>query len=408
MPRGEWSLDRVGLLWSQCMTRERINYRCRYYRGAIPCVFNKTEGAECPSCAHASEYKQRILFIKLDAVGDVLRSASLLPAIVAMHDAPFISWVTRSESVELVRMMQFVDEVIPFTNDGMARIMAGGWDRVYSLSNDLTSASIASVAGSAETVIGFYMHDGSITPSNAAAEHWLEMAAFDRVKKANEHSYQRLMLRIVGCPEHAIAAPALNVDAALQEAAAARLSQLFPRDRRRRVAINVGAGGRWPKKMLDTAQIYQFAKLLHAAADVDVVLTGGAGEVEKAATILSMFEGSDRIGAALTQTSLAEFVALLSQVDVLLCGDTLALHIASAIGLPTIAVFGPTSLAEIFDYDGLVKKIATDKLDCLVCYGDCNKEHNCMSLLDIPDLVSQTLAQLDAGAVRVAGATKIA
>ena len=378
------------------MTAETINFRCRHYLGAKPCVFNKADGSECPSCAHVSKYRDRILFIKLDAVGDVLRSASLLPAIVDRHASPFIAWLTREDSVELVRMMALVDEVIPFSNDGIVRVMAGNWDRVYSLSNDQTSASLAAIAGSPDQVIGFCMRNGTLTPSNAAAERWLEMAAFDRIKKQNEESYQQLMLHIIGCPDRPITPPALTIGGSLRQAAAARLASLFPGSTRRRVAINIGAGARWPKKMLGSREIERFVRLLHERADVDVVLTGGAGEAEKAADILARFDASSRMRAALTPASLPEFVALLTQADVLLCGDTLALHIASAIGLPTVAVFGPTSLAEIHDFGGLIKKVSSDQLDCLVCYGDCNKQDNCMSLLDTHTLVDLTLAQLDA------------
>ena len=87
-------------------------------------------------------------------------------------------------------------------------------------------------------------------------------------------------------------------------------------------------------------------------------------------------------------------MALLGEADVLLCGDTLALHIASAIGLPTVAVFGPTSQAEIADFDGLISKTWTDRLDCLCCYGDCDKTANCMSLLDPVQLAEMVAAQL--------------
>ena len=55
-----------------------INFSCRYYRAAKPCIFNKQDGSECPTCTHASGFAERILFVKLDAIGDVLRSASLL------------------------------------------------------------------------------------------------------------------------------------------------------------------------------------------------------------------------------------------------------------------------------------------------------------------------------------------
>jgi heptosyltransferase-1 len=371
-----------------------INYGCRYFRASRPCVFNKADGSECPSCGHVSEFKERILFIKLDAIGDVLRSASLLPAIKARHDAPFIAWLTRSESAELVGMMEGVDEVIELSEGAVARVMAGGWDQVYSVSNDLESASLATLAATKRPPIGFAMADGIIKPSNKAAARWLEMAAFDRVKRHNTQSYQQLMLAIIGAPDEPVKPPALRLDACAQTAAAERLAELFGGSRRRRVAVNVGSGRRWPKKMLEAEQIYRYARLLGERAEVDTLLVGGRDEVDKVAAILAMCGPDDRIRAALTENSIPEFVAILANVDALLCGDTLALHIAAALGLPTVAVFGPTSPAEIFDFNGLIAKIWTSRLDCLICYGDCQKRDNCMSLLDLPELVNLTIGQL--------------
>lgn len=371
-----------------------INFACRYFRASKPCVFNKQDGSECPSCRHVSEYQERILFIKLDATGDVLRSAGLLPAIIARHKAPFIAWLTRRESVELVGMMTYVDEVIELSEDGLARVIAGAWDQVYSLSNDLTSASIASVAAARCDPIGFYMRDGVITPSNEEAARWLEMAAFDRLKRENTQSYQHRMSAILGFPEAAVSPPVLQVEEALRATAATRISELFGGGSRRRVAVNIGSGSRWPKKMLCAEQIYHYARLLRERTDVDVLLVGGDAEVEKATAIMAMCQPSERIRTALTGNSIPVFVATLMEVDALLCGDTLALHIASAIGLPTVAVFGPTSPAEIFAFDNLIEKTWTRKLDCLVCYGDCQKHDNCMSLIDLTELVDLTIAQL--------------
>ena len=371
-----------------------INFDCRHYRASRPCVFNKTDGSECSTCRHVSKYKERILFIKLDVIGDVLRSASLLPAIKARHHAPFIAWLTRSESAELVGMMEGVDEVIELSEGALARVMAGGWDQVYSVSNDLESASLATLAATKQLPIGFYMADGAIRPSNKAAARWLEMAAFDRLKRNNTESYQHLMMAIIGCPDEPISPPALRVDASVRAAASARLSKLCGGGERRRVAVNVGSGGRWPKKMLDAAQISRYAQLLVEGADVDVLLVGGRAEAAKTEAILAMCAANPRIRAALTENSLAQFAATLMETDVLLCGDTLALHVATALRLPTVAVFGPTSAAEIFDFEGLITKAWTDQLDCLVCYGNCQKQRNCMSLIDVTELADLTLAML--------------
>jgi hypothetical protein len=75
-----------------------------------------------------------------------LRSASLLPAIIGRHDRPYLAWLTDAESVDLVTMLGNVDEVIEPSAIGLARVATGGLDFVYSLSNDLPSASLATTA----------------------------------------------------------------------------------------------------------------------------------------------------------------------------------------------------------------------------------------------------------------------
>ncbi len=371
-----------------------INFDCRYYRASKPCDFNKLDGSECPTCSHVSEFGDRILFVKLDAIGDVLRSASLLPNIIAKHDRPYIAWLTRPESAELVRMMEYVDEVVFLSNDGLLRGATGGWDYVYSLSNDMLSASLATSAGAKHPPVGYSIENGVIRPSNPAARHWLEMAAFDRLKRRNTRSYQDLMLGIIDCPEGPLVRPALQIPEKLLATAATRVDGLLPDVSRRRVAINLGSGGRWPKKMLDVDQIIALIAQLLEQPDVDVLLVGAAAEREKSERAAAAYAHDDRVRPALTESSIAEFVAVLAQVDTLLCGDTLALHIATAINLPTVAVFGPTSVAEIPEFDGLIAKTAVAELDCLGCYGDCTKVRHCMSLMELNGLSQMILRQL--------------
>jgi ADP-heptose:LPS heptosyltransferase len=371
-----------------------INYACRHFLGSRPCVFNKTEGAECPTCRHAAPVGDRVLFIKLDAIGDVLRSASMVPILRARHPGCRITWLTLPSAADLVRMVEGVDEVVAVSEIGMARIATGGWDHVYSLSNDVASASLASMAATKRPPVGFAMRDGVLRPGNAAAARWLAMAVFDRLKRANTLSYQRLMAEILEA-EGPVAPPALVVPAALRAAAAARVEALFgPRGARPRVAINLGSGARWPKKMIDAAQTARCCALLRERLDAEVMLLGGAAEGRRAEEVMALVGADPRIRPVLTAVSIPDFVATMAQADALLCGDTLALHVATAVGVPTVAVFGPTSQAEIDNFGGLVAKAWTDALDCLCCYGDCDKTRNCMTLLEPARLVDLVAAQL--------------
>ena len=98
---------------------------------------------------------------------------------------------------------------------------------------------------------------------------------------------------------------------------------------------------------------------------------------------------SERVVNPGSNHSPLEFSALIHECDVLLCGDTLALHIASALSVPSVALFGPTSSSEIHDYDGLIEKISWNALDCLCCYGDCRTGDDCMSLIPVDEIVNR-------------------
>ena len=52
-----------------------------------------------------------------------------------------------------------LDEVVPLNVDGLARIAEGGWDHVYALSNDHSTASLATTARPAHPVVGYSMKE---------------------------------------------------------------------------------------------------------------------------------------------------------------------------------------------------------------------------------------------------------
>ena len=59
-------------------------------------------------------------------------------------------------------------------------------------------------------------------------------------------------------------------------------------------------------------------------------------------------------------------------------GDTLAMHVAIARHVPTVVLFGPTSLHEIDVFDR-GERIAAEGMDCLCCYlPDCDVRPTCM------------------------------
>lgn len=111
----------------------------------------------------------------------------------------------------------------------------------------------------------------------------------------------------------------------------------FP-DRSGVVVIHPGAAAparRWP--------VDRFAAVAAALHDAghDVVVTGGAGERELAATVVAQ-AGLPESASQAGQLSVPAMIALISDSRVLICGDTGVGHIATATGTASVLLFGPT------------------------------------------------------------------
>ena len=384
-PRFDHDLKILGQRATEEKDSAAINRDCRLFRGSVPCRPNKLYNRECSDCGDYVPSDSSLLFIKLDAAGDVVRSGALLPALKEKHPTARICWITRSEFLALIEANPYVDEALPYDVTGLSLVQARKWDFVYSLSNDLPSAALATLAAATQAHFGYHLDkNGLLCATNEAAWSWLKMAAFDRVKRANQRSYQELMYDIAECSPP-ISRPCISLTTEVRQRANDVIIGLFSEREQdiRIVGINVGSGARWPKKMLDGATIARLCKgILEVSGAVRVVLFGGAAEKEKIDAILALLDRDARVVSAGTDNSMLEFAALIERCAVLVTGDTLALHLATAFSVPTIAVFGPTSLPEIYDYGGSVARISSD-LECLGCYADCRRTVHCMN--SIPD-----------------------
>jgi heptosyltransferase II len=95
-----------------------------------------------------------------------------------------------------------------------------------------------------------------------------------------------------------------------------------------------GPAKRWPVESFVTV-----ARHFAEKHNLRVVLLGAPGDAPIAAEFIAQFpEAENRVG----QTSLGEFMAALASAKLALCNDSGSMHVASALGVPTVAIFGST------------------------------------------------------------------
>ena len=105
-----------------------FHFDCRHFLGDRPCSFHKKEGVRCADCAYHDPVTTRILIVKLGAMGDVLRTTSIQPALVKQYERPHITWITAPASVDLLRHHEAIDTLLSTVRAGDLVITLGAGD----------------------------------------------------------------------------------------------------------------------------------------------------------------------------------------------------------------------------------------------------------------------------------------
>ena len=187
------------------------------------------------------------------------------------------------------------------------------------------------------------------------------------------------------------AAPDLRLRVPDDERAAARAAlDAAGIDRRRPLAVfnpgaSYGPAKRWPAD--------RFAALgdrLGAEKNAQIVLTGAAGEVEIASTVAAAMKS--RPLNLPGQTTLRRLLAVLGEAALFVTNDTGPMHMANALRVPIVAVFGPTEpkATAPFHPPAVVLKKDAPCWPCL--YRKCPFDHRCMTAIT-PDEAYAACAQ---------------
>ncbi len=365
-----------------------IHTDCRYYRGSMPCSFHKKDGRLCDGCRDYDPITAKILIIKLAAVGDVLRTTSILPALKGKYPGAEITWITRRNAAPLLEGNALVDRVLLVEESYREFLDNEEFSVGVCLDADPLSATIHSLARCGERYGFIADRLGRVGPANDLAKEWWLMGLNDELKRRNRKTYQQIIYEICDLPLP-VARPILTIEDGVAGFGRRFLQEKGLHRHSKVVGINTGGGGRWQYKKWTTEGYLGLIELMKSKRpDVGLVLLGGPEEIELNTSIAA--RAGDGIANSGCDNSLVEFTSLIGALDVLLTSDSLAMHIGIALGIPTIVLVGPTSPWEL-DVFGRGEIIHSD-IECLSCYlSRCDKAVNCMNTLS-PGLV---LAKLE-------------
>ncbi|MEK6840549.1 MAG: glycosyltransferase family 9 protein [Nanoarchaeota archaeon] len=368
----------------------------------------------------------KILFIKLGALGGVLRGTPLFTGLKKKYPKCELNVITQEYSSTLLQNNPDIDKLLIWEKD-RNKIREISFDWIINTEDDKKTCEFATALKTKKFTGPYTSKTGKITYTKDVAI-WYDMGKISRfglkkaneLKKKNSKRYQEIYSRILDLP---INNYPLVLNMTEKEK---RLSREFRKrneiaEKHFLIGVNTGAGVNWPLKALSIEKTVELIKDLHKK-NLSVVLLGGPNETERNREILKRlkvrlvknsvqntirklfskalsFENiikNTKFDLKLinpgTENPLRKFISIINALDILITSDTLTLHIAAALKKRIVCFFGPTSAEEIELYGQGVK--IKPSSECYCCF---QKERTnakmCIDEIRTKDLIESALNQ---------------
>jgi heptosyltransferase-1 len=291
---------------------------------------------------------QRILIVRLSAVGDTILSLPVLCALRKEYPNSRIGWVVGSGAADIVRGHDALDDLFVLTKNDLKSVKAY-WAFLKRI-REWQPTTLIDVQGLTKSaLIGWYSgatrRIGLVKSEFEGRElsTWLNNTL---VTPTSEHVVQRglALLKPLG-----IENPEIEYRVPVSPAANQRVNEQVrelagPEAELRPFAIiNVGAG--WVSKIWPAERYAAVAKHLKDRWNLRTMIAWGGSEERSLAEQVSILSGGAAI--ELPATSLLELAEWIRRSVLFVGSDTGPMHLSVAIDIPTVSLIGPMPIGRV-------------------------------------------------------------
>ena len=339
-----------------------------------------------------------ILIVKLSAIGDVIHTLPAVNAVRRHFPQAHITWVVEEAAADLVTGHAALDRVLVskrkkwvsalVTNERSRAVAEFGRfvrqlrDRRYDLVLDfqgLLKSGLIVWLSKGTRKVGF-------GPGMQHQEHsYLFLNERIPAVSMEIHALERglLLLDKVGIPTDAIEyrlpvsdTDRKRADDLLKTVAGKAVGPL--------IAINPVA--QWETKLWTVAKFSRLADRLIEKYRATVVFTGGAADRGYIDAILAGMASAARNLAG--RTTLRVLAAVYEKADLLISTDTGPMHLGAAVGIPVVALFGPTAPWRTGPF-GPGHKVIRTGIDCSPCFKRRCDTMQCMKDISVRQVLTE-------------------
>ncbi|MFC1713083.1 lipopolysaccharide heptosyltransferase II [Candidatus Poribacteria bacterium] len=336
----------------------------------------------------------RILVLRPDGIGDALNSTPAISALRNAYRDAHISVVLKPSGAEILSLNPHIDEIIIYDPDDLhsgvaaklrflSKIRAEGHDMAIILKNS-SWCNFISYASGARYRIGRKSERKRFSST-------LTDGVRSRDPKGTKHEVYRNMdvARLAGADD-GISELVLRLSE--DERAWAQdfihnkgLDQASP-------LVGIHPGGSSFDKLWPAENFAYVADQLAQNPGTRIILFSGPGEDALADKIRETMTHPPICASGI---SLRQSAALNERCSLFICNDSGPMHIAAALNVPTVALFGPTDHVRWQPRSEEAVIVRRD-MDCWPCSAHkCRKEFECMKSLPVDDVLDAVYSMLD-------------
>jgi heptosyltransferase-2 len=337
----------------------------------------------------------KILIIRFSSLGDIVLTTPVIDSLKAEFPESKIYFLTKARYSDLLKADPRIFSVVEFDQEGKHKGVKG----FFKLISELRSQDFDLLIDLHGNIRSFFVR------------HLISSR-----KKFKYHKKRIARLLMVHCkfirtePIHTVDSY-LEVLNRLQIKTEKRIPKVFPHQsdieftdnfllehgvKKDDILLGVHPGARWDTKRWDQGKFAQVCQALIERLGVKVLLMGESREEEVVKKIKSSFPSMNVISAV--DLPLGRLTTLIACCDCLISNDSGPMHLASAFGVPVVAIFGPTHPKLGFAPLGPKSVALCADAECSPCslHGKkkCSKEsRTCMDSIE-PEMVIKTVEQL--------------
>lgn len=331
---------------------------------------------------------RKILLTRMKFIGDVVLTTPIIRTLRETYPDAYIAYLGDAKAVSLLEQNPYLNEIIAFDFSRKSlfyslkmflTLYAKKFDVVIDLFSNPRSA-VLSFSTMAKVRVG-----GDARGRRRLYTH--RVRDNGKEKTAIEYHYQSL--EMIGITPLHYATQIFLTDEEKKEAG--RLLQSLGVDPSRKI-VALHPGGTWPAKLWQKEKFAELARAL-AEKNIAVILTGGSADIPIVDDV-RLQSGALFLGSV----PLRMLAAVYALCGAVVSNDCGAMHIAVAVGTPTVGIFGPGQDRIWFPYPAphiaLRKHVPCNPCHLNVCDRKEDGYMECMRLLTVDEVLAAVMERV--------------